>query len=132
MKVRKVFSITAIFLAGVIIGGVAGAYGVAHYTSLFLSGDVESRAAVAIKQNIWVLKRLREGKVEQALELLEIDLDGNLITFSADMPIAKQWQESVGRSLVFAKEYRSQYPRSTQNHEIDATVASVLSKVEAK
>jgi hypothetical protein len=132
MKARKAFSITAILLVGAIIGGLAGSYGTAYITSYLYGGSVELQAAVAINQNVWVLKRLREGKIEEAIERLELELDGNLITLSADMPIDEQWQESVDRSLAFVNEYRSIYPRSTQNPEIDSAVANALSKAKTK
>lgn len=130
MNKRKVFSVIAILIVGAILGGAIGSYSALHFTSLFWINATDGRTTLAIQHDVEVLKLLREGSTERAIELLEIDLDGNLITFSADMPNTEQWKDAAGKSLKSAKEYRAESPRTTSYPEIDEAVATALSKAE--
>lgn len=113
-----------IFLFGVVIGAVATYFFV---TEKFLNPIVYGGALNHAAAYTRALTYFRDGKTEEALNILELKLDGELITFlnfdSGEPRITSQ-QYRIFSQIA---DYRKKYPRKTEHPEIDSTVNKVLS-----
>jgi ABC-type antimicrobial peptide transport system permease subunit len=129
-KRRKILSMIGIFILGVIIGGIIGSYAASHFLGSFFSYGSNLTNMVAIKQNVYTLNKLREGKIDKAIEHLEIILDGDLISYSADIHGSENMKKDIRTALKTAKDYRLKFPRATNHPEIDKAVAKALSEAD--
>ena len=81
-----------------------------------------------------VLENLRQGDAKSPIELLEVKLDGDLISlwaFYKDTPANKR-DPHLLKLLAKIRAYRMKYPRSTEHPEFDQTIADVLAWSESK
>ena len=126
MNTKGIASKFGLILVGGIIGGIIGSYITAYYFSSVMTNERELSDAVSIKKNIAVLKKIKEGDIEKATDLIETFTDGDLMTFAFPTAGSTEVQKITAEALASAKEYRKQYPRTTRHSEIDETVAKGL------
>jgi hypothetical protein len=89
---------------------------------------MSSRCFVGAADSLIQLQQLRSGKVDSAIQHLEINLDGDLIglwAFYKDTKPEKR-DPHVLRLLDKIRDYRTQYPRTTDNADFDKTISEVL------
>ena len=123
---RNILSAVGIFILGVIIGGLIGAFTASHFLGSFFSYGTNLSNIVAIQQKVYTLTKLREGSIDKAIEHLEIVLDGDLVAYSAGIHATEKMKEDIKTALKAAKDYRSKFPRATNHPEIDKAVAKAL------
>ena len=113
---------------GLAIGGAAGVY---FYRRL----RTKLTASHVIQDNIealWALKKLRAGKVDEAIELAETALDVSVITLAGLMrPVPKERRD---QDLLFhirrAREYREKFPYKSKTEGFDWQVAQAFALVD--
>ena len=71
-----------------------------------------------------ILNDLRSGKNNEAMELLEVRLDGAVTGFASPL-IGKRYPQ-YDKILEYVKKYRAKYPHSSKDPQIDADVAGAL------
>ncbi len=125
---RKIISVIGIFIFGAIIGGAIAAYGASYFLGSFFSDGSNLSTIVAIKEKVFILSNLHEGKTEKAIEALEIALDHDLIRFSAGIHSSEHLKKDIKKALRVAKDYRSKFPRATNHPESDKAVTSALAE----
>ena len=86
-----------------------------------LSAQFAQREATQVAMTVRVLDSLRSGKTNEALQLLETQLDGGLATFGVSS--AEKRDPQYDQILMRAREYRSRYPHTSSSPEIEAMVA---------
>lgn len=123
---RKIISVIGIFIFGAIIGGAIGAYGASYFLGSFFSDGSNLSTIVAIKEKVFILSNLHEGKMEKANEALEIALDHDLIRFSSGIHSSEHLKKDIKKALKTAKDYRSKFPRITNNSITDKAVSEAL------
>jgi hypothetical protein len=129
-NLRKIFSVIGIFLLGALVGGAIAGYGTSYFLGKFMMYGSTLSEMVAIKSNVFTLTKLRAGNSAEAINHLEMMLDGNLIYFSGGIHGTASEQTDIRKALKTAKEYRQQNPRSTKYPGIDNAVAAALSEAE--
>ena len=129
MNWRKILSVTGIFLLGAIVGGLLCTFKI---LSIFTNDSARTNHT-AIRQTVSTLINLREGRIENATEYLEIILDGNLVYFGVvGIRGSEKIRQDVISTLKIAKDYRRKYPRVTNYPEIDNSVAKAFAKISEK
>lgn len=129
---RKVFLVIGIFILGGIIGATIGESIGKHRASRFLGNFFSDGSNVSIileiKEKIFTLSKLRDGKMEEAIETLEKALDRDLMHFSVGIYGSEKIRKEITNTLRVVKEYRSKFPRTTNYPDIDETVSEALAR----
>jgi hypothetical protein len=90
--------------------------------------SMSSRCFVGAADSLMQLQQLRSGKIDSAIQHVEVNLDGDLIGlwgFYKDTSPEKR-DPHVLKLLDKIRDYRSQYPRTTNNADFDKSVSEVL------
>jgi hypothetical protein len=131
---RKIFSLLGIFILGGIIGGVIGEsigrYKASRFLASFFSEGSNLSTIVAIKEKVFILTKLRDGKIEGAIESLENALDHDLMHFSVGIYSSEYIKKEIKKTIKIAKDYRSKFPRTTNHPQTDKAVASALAEAD--
>jgi hypothetical protein len=127
---RKVFLVIGIFIFGGIIGATIGESIGEHRASRFLSNFFSDGSNVStileIKGKVFTLSKLRDGKMEEAIETLEKALDRDLMHFSVGIYGSENMKNEITKALKVAKDYRSKFPRVTNHSVTDKAVSEAL------
>ena len=102
-KARALFVLTVVGLAGAAIG--AGA------TVWFISADLErmslARTQFAVAKNILILEALRSGKLDDAKQFLEVQIDADVVSLDNFVRDKSLLSDDADSSIVTVAEYRS-------------------------
>lgn len=124
---KKIISIIGLLLSGAVIGGIAGANLSGYVLGRMISSNTVIEQSAEMKKNVSVLKKIRNGELDKAAEIIETALDGNLIFFSIDHKVNEIIDQTAVKALKAAKQYRTEYPRTTTK-EMNETLSKALSK----
>jgi hypothetical protein len=99
-------------------------------------GTASSQGA-HLSQTLRVLETLRAGRTNEAIRLLEDDLDGNIISLATYLKLSddsKTFTPTPGprKSLQWAREYRLKFPYQSGNPATDDQVKNGLSYLDNK
>ncbi len=127
---RKILAFIGIFVLGGVIGGVIGdsigRHRTSHFLVSFFSDGANLSATLGIKEKVFVLSKLRDGKMNEATETLESTLDHDLMNFTEGIYSSESLRKDIKKALMVAKDYRSKFPRVTNHSETDKAVAGAL------
>ena len=116
---RKMFvSVIFALLAGCAIGLAIGGYQGFRFGTSFIINEALSKDAREVEARIAILKHLRAGEQDQAIEKLETGLADTLIRFDPSEPYAGldgQTVAALKKAIDEAREYRSAHPRQHKN-----------------
>ena len=117
------------FAAGLVAGAAAGvATGSYLGFRLVLNNWVQEQAG-DVRGHIALLRELRTGKPGEAIEMLEIMLDDDLVVLEPEgYQLQPGVREDMYAALRDAKQYRSEYPRKSRRSAVDEMVRNVLSR----
>jgi hypothetical protein len=99
-------------IVGLVCGGWLYGFGFVSYLK-FTSQGQKAAAFVGASQDLRVLKNLRNGDTNSAIESLEVQLDSHLVelwAWNKDTPPGKR-DPHVLKLLSNIRDYRSNYPR---------------------
>jgi hypothetical protein len=130
---KKIFIYGSIFIAGAIIGATIFFYSSRDLPAQLMINTMLNNATSNASSNTRVLSFLRHSEIENAIELLENDLDTNIITLNAlrhdyDF-ISIEDRNKIVKKLKFLKKYRLDYPMTNKNKEIGKKVEDALSDI---
>ena len=122
-----------IFMAGGLLGIVFGGYGGSYLAaSAVINNWINSQTKDGNAQ-IAILINMRGGNNEQALELVEAELDKDIVSLLPEyyekFNITDQLVTAINTTLKNAKDYRMQFPRESKGRLIDTDVNRALSLV---
>jgi len=127
---RKIFSLIGIFVLGAVIGGAIGEsigeYRASRFLGSFFSDGSNVSTIVAIKEKVFILSKLRDVKMDEAIETLEKALDHDLMYFSVGIHGSEHLRKDIKKALEVAKNYRSNFPRVTNHSITDKAVSEAL------
>lgn len=113
------------FLVGAVAGGIGGWYFGMHS---YLNAWVQEQAG-DVNGNVVVLRNLREGKTDAAMEFVESRLDDDLVVLvPEDVELREHVREEMHSALRTAKQYRTDYPRTSSRSGVDEMVKNALSR----
>lgn len=116
---RKVFvGVGFAFLAGCAVGLAIGGYQGFRLGTSFIINEALSKDAREVEARIAILKHLRAGERDQAIEKLETGLADTLIGFDPTEPytgLNGQTVAALKKAIDEAKEYRSAHPRQQKD-----------------
>jgi hypothetical protein len=99
----------------------------------YANASIATANAAELGLKLHALKALREGRTNDAINLLETSIDGNIMSFATsykEMP--KSQQEWLGLSaLSQARWYRDKYPRKDE-HDIVKKYFEILDEKDGK
>ncbi len=128
----KIFSLLGLLILSAIIGGVIGEHIGEHRASRFLgsffSDGSNLSTTLAIKEKVFILSKLRDLKMDEAIETLEKTLDHDLLQFSVGIHSSEHLKKDIKKAVKLAKDYRSKFPRATNHPESDKAVTSALAE----
>jgi len=90
------------------------------------------RASADFSHAAGLLKAIRSGDTNEAIQTLEEDLDTNILMIGAAVqatPVSKRDRQWLSR-IRWLREYRAEHPRKPEFTAIDEQVAHILSLVE--
>lgn len=133
IKIKSRWYSYLLFMVLCIICVVAGGYGGAFLAAgNIVNNWVTSQAAYA-RSHTEILKLLRGGQHDAALERLEQQLDKDIVSLSPayydKFRITERTQADVNSSLRQVKAYRRAYPRPSRGRAIDRDVEQTLSSI---
>ena len=136
MTARKAWIIgIAAFLiggaAGLAIGGYRGY--VAGFTLIL--NEALAKDAREVAARVAVLRNLRTGKSEPAVESLEAGMDDILVGFDPAEPypgLTTQTTGALAKAITEAREYRVAYPRQSKMRARDEMVRNLLARERSK
>jgi hypothetical protein len=100
----------------------------------YLNASHVARHGADLGMTVMILQRLRDGRTNQAYELLEGDLDHDISAFVAsyrDLPASLRSQGSL-KVLRLAKIYRAKYPSLSHSQISDTAVADAFKLLDEK
>ena len=129
---RKYPGLFLVFLAGCAAGTATGAYGGFRHGMAFILNECLSRDAREVGSRITILRHLRAGEQDQAVEKIEVGLNDILIGFDPDQPYANlkgQTVVALRNAIEQAEKYRSVYPRPANQRDFrDEMVQNLFSR----
>ena len=121
----------AALLAGVAIGWLAGWYlGSTSGKNGILKEWIYNDAREAQAQ-VLVLRRLREKRAKEAIEVLEARLDDQLVQFDPQEPfsfLTARERGELRKAIADAKDYRTAFPRESKRKFVDDMIRSLFSR----
>lgn len=127
-RTKLILFVLGSLLVGAAAGGVTGSYVAIYFTSGYFSDGWMLGNSVDTQINISILKNLRNGDTEKAVEFLETTLDEKIISLQISDENTQWTNKSVSKAIRVAIEYRNEYPRHTENPDVDKMVSEALSK----
>ena len=125
----KVLGVIAGISIGIILGFTVGfGLGTERGASSVLEMAI-NKDARDVQSQIKTLKHIRAGEIDQALEIIEANMDDQLILFDPAEPysgISDNTYASVAKALKQCKEYRAKHPRKSNRSHVDIMVKNVL------
>jgi hypothetical protein len=130
MKSRKkaIVGLGIAFFVGGVVGVAIGGYVASHLMASYFGNNWLHEQADDIQSRIVILQHLRGGKQSQAVELLEVQLDDDVISIEPDKYINAQTITDINSAIREAKKYRSAHPRTSNRPHVDAMVNNVFSQ----
>lgn len=132
-RTKFIVGLSVAFLAGAAGGLALGGYGGLRLAAgSFLDGCV-SRNAREIQTRVAALKELRAGRHQQAIELIESDLDDALIILDPAEPypgLTERAVTDVRKAISGAKAYRTEHPRKSTRPAVDKMVMNLFAREE--
>ena len=128
---RSLLVLALAFLGGAVVGLAIGGSGGFYYGTFQLRNDWIHKDARDAQSQVVILKHLREGKRDQAIELLEARLDDQLIMFDPSEPyprLTSRESQEINKAVRESKEYRSAYPRKSKRSIVDEMVRNLFSR----
>jgi len=133
MKSKLLISLAV--MVALIVGFLCGRWQARHtvgsYVLKLMSPEV-FRATADFSQSAGLLKAIRVGDTNSAIETLEEDLDSNILIIGAvteATPISQRDKQWLSR-IRWLRDYRAEHPRKTEFTYTDEQVAHYLSLVE--
>jgi hypothetical protein len=126
---KSLLGFALVFFMGAIVGLVIGGYGGARYGMSFVLDECLYRDAGGVQSQVVILRHLRAGEIDQAIEVLEARLDDDLIIFDPDEPytgISDQAISEINKAIQVSREYRSANPRKSNRPHVDTMVGNIL------
>jgi len=132
MKISRTNVVVGVasFLLGIAVTVSAAWFPLSRYFATF-SANV---SASEIVFSAGALNALRSGDTTNAMELLEIKLDGGIIGLGSmleEMPPHLHHKNQL-KQMKAASDYRAKNPRKSDDPDMDATVAAYLDSFAAK
>lgn len=100
----------------------------------YSNASLASRHMADLGVTVIILQRLRDGRTNQACELLEGGLDSHIVAFAAsyrELPASLRKQGNL-KPLAMAKEYRAKHPPQNHSQIGDAAVADAFKLLDEK
>ncbi len=114
---------------GLVIGGAVGMErGMSSVVDRALHKDARD-----VQSQIVTLKHLRAGETDQAIEVIEANMDDQLVMFDPAEPysgISQATYSEIAKALKQCKEYRTKNPRKSKRPHVDKMVKSILEQGE--
>jgi len=115
----------------VIAGFLIGGYGGSQLTATFLLNQGLDKDARAVHLQVRALHHLQDGKVPEAIELLEAKLDDDLVLFDPQTPyegLSEKTQEEIENAITRVRHYRDKHPRKSDRPHVDDMVRKLFEK----
>jgi hypothetical protein len=122
-RTRVTVLVAGVFIAGVVVGGGLAAW---LYDRFVLSNYVAMSAASGVGNKLTVLRAVRTGDTNGAVQSLELSLDGDLVTLGL-LP-SSTIDGPTSRILNRVASYREEYPHKFGDAEVDTAIAELLHK----
>jgi hypothetical protein len=122
-------TITVSVAAALAVGFLAGKFQASSSWAELYTRDTYQRTAGDAGSSALLLTYLRTGHQTDALNSLEMSLDGALL--SLDHLPRKQWTPSIRAAVIQARAYRLKYPWDKTPPQIEPSVQRALASVES-
>ena len=122
-RARTAVLALAVFVAGVGVGGGLAAW---FYDQFVMSRHLSASAASGVGNKVALLRAVRAGDTKQAVQLLEIGLDGDLVVLGL-LP-RSVIDAPTSRILSRAATYREKHPYKSGDAEVDVAIEALLEK----
>jgi hypothetical protein len=125
----KRFAFLLWLAVGLVIGGSAGWFLAGRHCSRWAERLVKAGALPELGNAYHPLQALRSGRTNEAIDLLEGQLDGAIIQLSFIVPQEKdeKMKAAYARALTRVRNYRATFPYKSGSVEVDEGVAAALS-----
>jgi len=123
-----------IFATLYVIGVVAGGYIGARLASAAVVNNWVGSQTDYTQSHVLILRQLRRGEIDAAIEQLESQLDEDIVSlhpdYYEDFDIADRTRARVDTALEQARQYRQAFPREKRGRAIERDVEDALKKRE--
>ena len=131
-KLKFLIALVLAFLVGGVVGLAAGGCGGFRFGMSFILNNCIPKDAREVVSRVAILKQLRAGKRDQAIEALEAGLNDALILFDPVTPypgLNGNTTADIKKAISAAKEYRSAHPRQSKQRDMrDEMVRNLFSR----
>lgn len=108
MKTKTKLIFTTLF--GVVIGLVLGAFVTFHYVTLFYMDGFYTQEIGRSTVNVSSLINIREGNIDKAIKMLEMDIDASATTLrEPDIDVSETTKDFIEKSLSYIDGYKTKY-----------------------
>lgn len=128
-RTKFIAGLSVAFLVGAAGGLALGGYGGFRLAAGSILDGCVSRDAREIQTRVATLKDLRAGRHEQAIELIESDLDDALIILDPAEPypsVTERTVTQVRKAIGGAKAYRTEHPRRSTRPAVDKMITNLF------
>jgi hypothetical protein len=120
-----------LIVAAFIIGVIGGGWYVAHAYNHFTSNLICNNAGAEIGGEVHVLDLLRKNDITNAVDLMEVNLNGSLETLGLFITTdpKEEIDSNTVKMLRIGKAYRDKYPFNSDDPSVDQIVSNALLQV---
>lgn len=114
-----------------LVGAIGGAVGTNYFWKRFMNTFYSTSLAAQTGMDVSLLKQLRANNVTNAIDLLEIELDGSVVglgVYLRDIPESRRDPTHL-EILSQAKGYRSKFPHQSSSPLGDQMISNAFSLV---
>ena len=130
-KTVGIYIVISLFVGG-LVGIVAGGYIGFHLTTANFGNEWLYEQSNDISSRTTILRNIREGRHEDAVEMMERQLEDDLISIEPDHRIKERTLSAINSAIQSAKEYRTQYPRTPSRPSIEKMAEDVFKRAPYK
>lgn len=121
----KWFQVTGSLILGLVLGG----YAASSFTGRFFLDAYYTELVAQLTIDVSVLKMLREGAVQGAIEKLDKRVDVNIISLGVpDVEMSNSTRSSMLKTLKMADEYRKDYHVRSRSDDTEKLVSAALAR----
>jgi hypothetical protein len=121
-----------LFALFTVLGACVGAYLAIQFGTRFLSQGYAAAAIADTDIYITALRHLRAGEYDKGIASLESQLDATIIALAyPDEVTTHGVKTAMSRALSKARDYRSEFPRETDDQQRDEIVQRALATAAA-
>lgn len=131
IKSKNLLVYFLLVLAGSAVGFLVGGYTGTEFGISIIANGTLNKDAQDVQTHVGVLRSLRKGETNAAIEQIEFYIDDALVIFDPNEPypgLDQRTIDKVNAAIKTAYDYRQEFPRQSSRSHVDEMVINLFKK----